>query len=206
MFHQKKVGRWSNSPYMLFFFPWNQNGLKLQTRSVVVRSQNTVNMTLCEWCGWDEFCILVYIVNCKLGLSFWACFARHSFPGSLVWGYLSRGSTNFALWKCYETATDSCVCWQLRTSSSAGAMTTPWPRNRLYAPQVLQSSGVLEITQPSSGWGKRGKSGHNRIAGHFSSYLEDHTRTCKWLVSPPCTNHGKAIWKRNNPWLIHHGY
>ena len=30
--------------------------------------------------------------------------------------------------------------------------------------------------------------------------------TCKWLVSPPCTNHGKAIWKRNNPRLIHHGY
>lgn len=136
-FTKKQVGRWSNSPYMLFFFPWNQNGLKLQTRSVVVRSQSTVNMTLCEWCGWDEFRILVYILNCKLGLSFWACFARHSFPSSLVWGYLSRGSTDFALWKCYETATDSCVCWQLRTSSSAGAMTTPWPRNRLYAPQVF---------------------------------------------------------------------
>ena len=28
--------------------------------------------------------------------------------------------------------------------------------------------------------------------------LEDHPRTCKWLGSPPCISHNKAIWKWNN--------
>jgi len=41
-------------------------------------------------------------------------------------------------------------------------------------------------------------------------YLEDHPRTCKWLVSPPFIFvMKKAIWKGNNPilrGLANHGY
>ena len=192
---------------MLFSFPWNQNGLKLQTRSVVVRSQNTVNMTLCEWCGWDELCILVYIVNCKLGLSFWACFARHSFPSSLVWGYLSRGSTDFALWKCYETATDSCVCWQLRTSSSAGAMTTPWPRNRLYAPQVFAKvQEFWRSPNPPVAEVKEAKAATTELQATLVHTWRIIPALASGWFHPHLQTHGKASWKRNNPQLIHHGY
>ena len=37
--------------------------------------------------------------------------------------------------------------------------------------------------------------------GKVTFHLEDHPRTCKWLVSPPFTSHKKPIWKGNNPIL-----
>ena len=38
------------------------------------------------------------------------------------------------------------------------------------------------------------------VVGLFmaDSYLEDHPRYRKWLGSPPCISHKKAIWKGNN--------
>ena len=105
-------------------------------------------------------------------------FHRHFFPSSLVWGYLSRATISFDLWKCYETATDSCVCgWQLRTISSAGAMRTPWPRNRLWAPQVLQSSGVRRSPNPPVAEVKKRPRGFKIGCLLYHSY-------CWWFRNP----------------------